>query len=51
MVTRPSGIEEFDRNCLAAVRKAAPFEPLPRELGLQAMRWEISFDAANPAVR
>ena len=50
-VTRPSGIDEFDRNCVAAVRRAAPFEPIPRNLGMSAMRWEITFDASNPIVR
>jgi TonB family protein len=30
---RPSGIEEFDRNCAAAIRKASPFEPIPPSLG------------------
>ena len=50
-VTRPSGIEEFDRNCVAAVHRGAPFEPLPAELGMRTMRWEIGFDATNPVVR
>jgi TonB family protein len=50
-VTRPSGIDEFDRNCVRAVQRAAPFEPIPHNLGLSAMRWEITFDASNPVVR
>lgn len=49
-VTRGSGIEEFDRNVVAAVRRAAPFGPLPAKLlpGPQALR--MTFDATNPAV-
>lgn len=49
-VTRGSGIEEFDRNVVAAVRRAAPFGPLPAKLlpGPQPLR--MTFDATNPAV-
>jgi len=47
-VKRASGIPEFDENCLTAVRKASPFEPLPANLHATAMRWDISFDAMNP---
>jgi TonB family protein len=49
-VTRGSGIDEFDRNVVAAVRKAAPFGPLPARLlpGPQPLR--MTFDATNPAV-
>ncbi len=50
-VTRPSGIDEFDRNCVAAVLRASPFEPIPPNLGVRSIRWELSFDASNPAVR
>jgi TonB family protein len=50
-VKRPSGIPEFDAKCLAAVRRAAPFEPLPSNLGVHTMQWDISFEASNPVVR
>ena len=30
--TRPSGIDEFDRNCADAIRRAGPFEPIPQAL-------------------
>lgn len=49
-VTRPSGIAEFDENCRQAVLRAAPFDPLPPELGAQ-LSWAMPFDAKNPAVR
>ena len=48
---RPSGIEEFDRNCLAAVKRAAPFEPIPRELGRASLKVRMPFDAQNPIVK
>lgn len=49
-VSRSSGIDEFDRNVVAAIRKAAPFGPLPAKLlpGPQPLR--MTFDATNPAV-
>lgn len=50
-ITRPSGIDEFDRNCVAAIFRASPFEPIPGELGMRSLRWELSFDAVNPTVR
>jgi len=50
-VSRPSGIDEFDRNCLRAIHEAAPFEPFPRNFPLAVLRWELSFDASNPLVR
>jgi TonB family protein len=50
-VKRPSGIPEFDTKCLQAVVRASPFEPLPANLGLSRMSWEISFEASNPVVR
>lgn len=49
-VSRPSGIDEFDANCLRAVKKAAPFDPFPRNFPLAVLRWELSFDASNPMV-
>lgn len=33
-VRRPSGIDEFDRNCADAIRRASPFAPPPAELSL-----------------
>ncbi len=50
-VRRTSGIAEFDRGCLDAVRRASPFEPLPANLGVRSMYWEVSFEASNPVVR
>ncbi len=48
-VVRPSGIPEFDRNLISAIRRAAPFEPLPA--ALRPRHWvSIQFDATNPAV-
>lgn len=49
-VHRSSGIDEFDRNVVVALRRAAPFGPLPAKLlpGPQVMR--MTFDATNPAV-
>ncbi|MFO0757020.1 MAG: energy transducer TonB [Byssovorax sp.] len=49
VITRPSGIPEFDENCRRAVLRAAPFSPLPAELG-QSLRWAESFEAKNPAI-
>jgi TonB family protein len=48
---RPSGIEEFDRNCAQAIRKASPFEPIPRELGRTRLRIRAPFVAENPIVK
>lgn len=50
-VTRPSGVPEFDDNCKRAVLKAAPFEPLPAELGVKSFRWAMPFEVKNPVVR
>ncbi len=49
-VSRPSGIPEFDANCQRAAQIAAPFGPLPGELG-PTFRLAIAFEARNPAVR
>jgi TonB family protein len=49
-VARPSGFVEFDRNLLEAVRRAAPFGPLPARLGKGPLELRMSFDATNPAV-
>jgi TonB family protein len=47
---RPSGIEEFDRNCAEAIRKAGPFEAIPRELGKTSLRIRAPFVASSPIV-
>ena len=49
-VTRPSGIPELDENCKRAILRAAPFAPLPPELGT-TFPWSFPFDFRNPAVR
>jgi TonB family protein len=48
---RPSGIDEFDRNCAAALRRASPFDPIPKELGVQVLHVRAPFVAVNPIVR
>ncbi|WP_394821168.1 energy transducer TonB [Pendulispora albinea] len=48
---RPSGIDEFDRNCADAIRKASPFEPIPKELGRTRLRIRAPFEAQNPIVK
>jgi TonB family protein len=48
---RPSGIDEFDRNCADAIRRAAPFPPIPRELGVTSLRIRAPFVASNPVVK
>jgi TonB family protein len=50
-VARPSGVSEFDENLRRAVLKAAPFAPFPPAITAPAMRWSITFDMKNPAVR
>jgi TonB family protein len=50
---RPSGIDEFDRNCADAIRRASPFEPLPaalREGGRTALKIRAPFVAKNPII-
>lgn len=47
---RPSGIDEFDRNCADAIRRASPFPPLPKELGPR-LRIRAPFEAKNPIVK
>jgi TonB family protein len=49
-VTRPSGFPDFDRKMLRAVMRAAPFGPLPHELGPVLHRTH-DFVVSNPAVR
>ena len=48
---RPSGIDEFDRNCAEAIRRAAPFDPIPVELGVSRLRIRAPFVASNPIVK
>jgi TonB family protein len=48
---RPSGIDEFDRNCASALRRASPFDPIPRELGRTSLRIRAPFVASNPIVK
>jgi TonB family protein len=48
---RPSGVDEFDRNCADAIRRAAPFPPIPRELAASSLTIRAPFVANNPAVR
>lgn len=48
---RPSGVDEFDRNCAEAIRRAAPFPPIPRELGVGSLTIRAPFVARNPAVQ
>ena len=47
---RPSGIDEFDRNCADAIRRAGPFEPIPRELGRDSLRIRAPFVATSAIV-
>lgn len=49
-VSRSSTIPEYDENCRRALLRAAPFEPLPAELGLQ-LPWAFPFGSLTPAVR
>lgn len=48
---RPSGIDEFDRNCADAVRRAGPFGPIPSVLGRTNLRVRAPFVAMNPIVK
>ena len=48
---RPSGVDEFDRNCADAIRRAAPFPPIPAELALTSVRIRAPFAADNPIVK
>jgi TonB family protein len=47
---RPSGIDEFDRNCADAIRRAAPYPPIPPALG-SPLRIRSPFVAVNPIVK
>lgn len=51
---RPSGIDEFDRNCAEAVRRASPFEPIPaalKEAGRTTLKIRAPFVAKNPIIK
>jgi TonB family protein len=51
---RPSGIDEFDRNCADAIRRASPFEPIPaalRETGRTTLKIRAPFIAKNPIIK
>jgi TonB family protein len=48
---RPSGVEDFDRNCADAVRRASPFPPIPPELGVRTLHIRAPFVASNPVVK
>jgi TonB family protein len=48
---RPSGIDEFDRNCADAIRRAAPFPPIPRDLAVASLTVRAPFTASNPIVK
>jgi TonB family protein len=47
---RPSGVDEFDRNCAEAIRRASPFPPIPPALGSR-LRIRAPFVASNPVVK
>jgi TonB family protein len=49
-VLKGSGFPQFDKNVLAAIKKAAPFEPLPETLG-PVLHVTAPFEGANPAIR
>jgi TonB family protein len=48
---RPSGVDEFDRNCASAIRRGAPFPPIPRVLGVASLRIRAPFVASNPVIK
>jgi TonB family protein len=48
---RPSGIDEFDRNCADALRRASPVPPIPKELGRTSLRVRAPFVASNPIIK
>lgn len=48
---RPSGIDEFDRNCADAIRRAAPLPPIPPALGVASLTIRAPFVTNNPVVR
>ncbi|MBX3228223.1 MAG: energy transducer TonB [Labilithrix sp.] len=51
---RPSGIDEFDRNCADALRRASPFDPIPQAIkdrGYTTLRIRAPFTARNPIIQ
>jgi TonB family protein len=49
-IRKSSGYPEFDHNVLVAIRKAAPFGPIPEGLGKQ-LRILAPFEFSNPMVQ
>ena len=49
--SRPSGIDQFDRNCADAIKRAMPFEPIPSVLGLSSIHIRAPFVANNFVVK
>ncbi len=49
-LVRPSGVEEYDRNCLVALRGLPP-EPLPSSVAQPSLRVRGRFEAANPVIK
>jgi TonB family protein len=49
-VLKASGFPKFDKNVLMAIKKAAPFEPLPATLGSE-LHVTAPFEGSNPAIR
>jgi TonB family protein len=49
-VLKGSGFDKFDKNVVAAIKKAAPFGPLPETLGSE-LRVTAPFEGSNPAIR
>ena len=47
---RPSGIGEYDENCVVALRGLSP-EPLPAGLGRTSLRVRGRFEVLNPVIR
>ncbi|MBI2892380.1 MAG: energy transducer TonB [Deltaproteobacteria bacterium] len=50
-VRRRSGFPEFDRKVQDALRRAAPFGPIPSSLGLDRILVTAPFEFSNPMVR
>jgi TonB family protein len=51
---RPSGIDEFDRNCADAIRRASPFNAIPQAIkdrGYTQLRIRAPFVAKNPIIQ
>lgn len=51
---RPSGIDEFDRNCAEAIRRASPLPPIPAALkasGRTTLTIRAPFAANNPIIK